>query len=122
MNASISDINGNTSGTNVKSGIGCTRVHLRYHKKEEYDALLNEQKNEIREWHAKQRNKASIKRSDHGKKRQKQAKAFASAVEKAMNRIAEGHTAPTAVSASAPNVSSTEMLAGNLLKFYCHFE
>lgn len=116
-NASISDVNVETSGLKVKSGIGNSGVHLRYHDNSEYATLSNDQKNELREWRANTKDKGGSARrgESKGKKKQKRAKAFAVAVEKAVSKMAEGQTPPAAATANGTNVSATETLARNLL-------
>ena len=46
----------NVSAFGTKPGIGKTAVHLRCHEKHEYQKLMDEQKKELRDWHAKQGN------------------------------------------------------------------
>jgi hypothetical protein len=68
--------------TGGKSSVGKTGVHLRYHKKQEYNELSQEQKDELREWRENSNAKPTAKSDGKGKKKSYTKKQLASLVTK----------------------------------------
>lgn len=114
-NASISDVSGDTTG--VKSGIGSTGVHLRYHTHKEYAQLTSEQKNELREYREKNpaKMKAPAAKKQKSKDKEKRKKAFAAAVEKAVNKHLEEHGQTTSSTKTDAQVSAAEEKTRDIL-------
>jgi hypothetical protein len=115
-NASISDVHAESSGATAKQGIGSSGVHLRYHTNKEYAKLTVEQRNELRDYRAK--NPDEFKNpAKKQKKKDKRTKALAAAVEKAVNKHLEsrGQATPTETSGNK-QISAVEQQARNLLQ------
>jgi hypothetical protein len=68
--------------TGGKPSVGKTGVHLRYHKKQEYNKLSQEQKDELREWRENSNVKPTDKSDGRGKKKSYTKKQLASLVTK----------------------------------------
>ena len=88
----VSEITGEVSSTfGSKPGVGETGVHLRYHKREEYRALTDEQKKELKEWRLKTNPEKSTKKQKGNTAKGNQSKdkkrKMVSAVEKAVKKI-----------------------------------
>ena len=58
----------------LKSGIGSTGVHLRYHSPGEYRALKSNQKKELSEWHKTPEGKAAMAQSKADREKKKKAR------------------------------------------------
>ena len=117
-NASVSDVQAETSGTGTKPGIGVTGVHLRYHTNKEYAKLNKDQQTELREYRAANpdefKSPAKKQKQKTKQRKDKRTKAFAAAVEKAIDkRLGNRNQTPTESEAKG-NVSTVEQ-ARNLL-------
>lgn len=114
-NASVSDVTAETASVGAKPGIGVTGVHLRFHTNKEYAKLNNDQRNELREYRDKNPDKMrppAKKQKTNGKEKRK--KAFAAAVEKAVNKHLEEHGQTPSTPGSSGQISAIEQ-ARNLL-------
>lgn len=99
----------------LRSGIGKTGVHLRYHADDEYRKLSSEQKEELRQWRgtpegiaasAKERADGKFRRS--AKKKRGGTKGFENAVAKAVDaRIASMNAEQEAASRKEADVQAT---------------
>jgi hypothetical protein len=85
----ISDMtSADVSSFGAKEGIGSSGVHLRYHKPDEYETLSNDQKEELRIWRKKSKDKPKKGRASKPGVQTKQQRdsAMAAAVEKKVEK------------------------------------
>jgi hypothetical protein len=85
------------AGVEIKNGIGKTGVALRYHSREDYQKLTDEQKKELKEFRVEQRKKRKTdgKQDDHGKGSKKQRKSFQKQLISALKELAEEKDSPS---------------------------
>lgn len=103
-----------SSGFGSKPGIGKSGVHLRYHTKEEYTKLTNDQKLELKEWRSKNGDgkKTNTKNEGNSKTTSKknQKKKMIASITKEVKRQLKGNdddNIDDIIKSLNPNVSST---------------
>lgn len=97
ISSAVSFSEGTKEGSSMKSGIGTTGVHLRYHVREDYLKLSTDQQDELREWRKTPEGKAASQKGSNKKNKTKgrakstgkggaggHAKMIAAAVEKTL--------------------------------------
>lgn len=115
-NATISGVQSEASIVGAKPGIGVTGVHLRYYTNKEYAKLTNEQRTELREYQDKHPEEFKSPSKKQKNKRDKRKKAFAAAVEKAVNKHLGDRNQTTAGSDAKGQFSTVEQKAQSLLQ------